>query len=250
MLWLFAGAVALFAISGLVHLLVSDSGLPRRIGIELLKLGGFALALAFLMLLLTSGLTFIDFYLPAIFASPWAALLAGFVAICLFALRKVSLATYGAIEIAGATVTLAVLGFSSFGSPFQRGISLLTAAYFLIRGLENAEKGHLHHHLLSSLRSLRRPSNWRQIYILCIPLAVWLSATGPSSAIKPPFLEDRFGQRLPVSAIKCGQPFIKCDESAWRQHEQLANGTAADRAKSEAEAKARYEYYYSTVDSE
>ncbi|GAA0300097.1 hypothetical protein GCM10009087_07420 [Sphingomonas oligophenolica] len=250
MLWLFAGAVVLTSIGALLRFLGSGLELARRIGGDLLKVGGLTFGFGVLMLLGTSGLTFVEFYLPAIFASPWAALLAGLIAICLFALRKISPATYGAIEIAGAIGTLTVLGFSSFGSPFQRGISLITAAYFLIRGLDNAEKGLLHRRFLTSLRKL---SDWRKaaplvLIVAFIPLIAWLSANNRFAAIKPPFLGGKGGERLPVSAIECGEPFIVCDESAWRQHERLENGTAADRAQAEADANARFEYYRNVID--
>lgn len=117
----------------------SGSGAANGFGIAAL----FALLGAFILFCFSSGMTIVAFYLPALFASPWSAVAAAIVGLLLFWLRKKNLGFYGAIEIVGAGVTLVVVAFNSYGSTAQRASALLGAIYFLIRGLDNAEKGEL-----------------------------------------------------------------------------------------------------------
>lgn len=207
--------------------------------------------LTFLMslvsLIFSVGLTFFAFYMPVIFNSGWIAPLAGVTGICLFWLRRRRRDLYAALEIGGAVATIIVCAINSYGSSAQRGAALLTATYFLVRGLDNAVEGKL---LLSmknfkdlidlnlshgTVRRQRHTKVMLCIALLFVSLAIILPK--PDSNISPPYMADKNGARLPVSPIKCGYMFVVCDKQAWQARDQLLKGTPQDRAAADLFAK-------------
>lgn len=218
---------------------------------SLFEYAAFGGVLTFLMslasLIFSAGLTFIDFYIPVIFNSGWIAPLAGVTGICLFWLRRRRRDLYAALEIGGAVATIIVCAINSYGSSAQRGAALLTATYFLVRGLDNAVEGKL---LLSmknfkdliylnlSHGTVRRQRHTK--IMLCIALlfgSLAIILPKPDSNILPPYMADKNGARSPVSPMKCGYMFVVCDKQAWQARDQLLKGTPQDRANAELSAR-------------
>jgi len=194
----------------------------------------------FLITLLTVGPTFAQYYLPVAFNSSWAALVAMLLGIGLFAIRKNALAWYAAVEIVGAAATLIVCAASSYGSSSQRAAALVGGIYFLIRGLDNADRGDL----LNKLKELqvRVPPTAvvGATFLLTALFAPTFMEVGRAPPT-PPFLAGAYGDRVPVSPLKCGSSFVVCDEAAWRERERLLHATPAERAEAERSANARAE---------
>lgn len=212
----------------------TDSTLP----LQVFGTAALLLALCVVGLLVSSFATFVDFYLPVFFASPWAAAGVAVAGVGLYWLRSRWLHVYAALEIAGAIATSVICAFTSYGSPLARGAALLTATYFLVRGLDNAEKGKL----FPRIRLYARRTGWRGALMLALVLPVALMPlylTNPDADVAPPFLSSKEGARIPVSPMRCGSTLITCDEAAWRERERLINGTPEDRARAEADADRR-----------
>ena len=231
-IFLFAASIALIAAS--VFLRTNwQSHQAKRLERLSLDSGVFGLFASIVFLWMSSGITLVDFYLPALFASPWAAAGALLIALALFGLRKAHLGVYGGLEIAGACVTLAICGFTSYGSALQRAAALLGAVYFFVRGLDNADKGDL-------IGVLRRVSSHRRTWYLAATfVAVAIVVVLPRPPVRPPFMANFDGTELPVSAVSCGDLFIVCDEAAWREHQRLLVATNAERASAEVQAEKR-----------
>jgi len=209
----------------------ADSELP----IQVFGAGIVLLFMCVIGLLITTFPTFATFYLPVFFASPWAALGVVLLGGGLYWIRSKWLQFYAALEIIGAIATSVVCAFTNYGSPLARAVALLTATYFLVRGLDNAEKGKL----FPKLRQLARRAGWQGVIIaaLVIPFVVMMRFFNPDADIPPPFMSSKEGARMPVSPMRCGQLLITCDEAAWRQRERLLRGTPEDRARAEADAE-------------
>ena len=238
-LWTFLiGAGGLFSLAAVIAFY---HGQGRKMALSLFSgIAGLAFGMGFITLLESSGATFLQFYAPMIFSSTWIALVAGILAMLLFAIRKISLGTYAAIEISGAVSTLIVVGANSFGSATQRASALLTAIYFLIRGLDNAEKAMLHLAIGRAYLDWKsRPLKYKLTAAVPLLAPSVLLLPNPDRSIVPPYASGIHGGRLPVSAIHCGSPIVFCDEAAWHEHERLLRGSAEDRARAELEAEKR-----------
>lgn len=210
-----------------------------KVSADLIAGSVFLFCFSTLLLFTSSGITLMTFYVPAVFSSPWAALTAGVLGLGMFALRRSYQGVYGAIEIVGACITLGICGFTDYGSTPQRLIALLGGMYFLVRGLDNADKGGL----VPILKRLHAHLGYWSIVNIALILSVVVAVSLLPSrydAIGPPYIEGRDGSRVPVSAIKCGDLFIICDESAWREHARLLRATRSERGRAETEAEARY----------
>lgn len=231
-----ASSVSLVA--GITSLSLFKGARVKRYASSIISISGYGIALFFLALWFSSGITFIEFYAPAIFNSPWAAAFAATVGVGLFFLRRNWLGMYGAVEIVGAAATLIICGFTAYGSTFQRASALLGAMYFLVRGMDNAEKGGL----LSAIRRSLPKLGWREILAVVAMTVTVVAALipDPDGDVMPPYMGSRDGTRLPVSAIECGNLFIVCDEAAWHEHERLVRGSPADRAQAESDAERRF----------
>jgi hypothetical protein len=217
-----------------------------RVQAGLIDVGGLSIALAIFLWLTAAVPLVATFYIPALFASPWIAVAATLLGLALWAIRRVWLGAYGGLEVIAALVTIAICAFSQYGSDFQRGIALLGAIYFLVRGLDNAEKGHL----LADLR--RAPKRvWKIGGAGALGAAV-LTAFAillPGPSIEPPYLESAYGGVMPVSATDCGRPFVVCDRAAWIENRRLRTASNTERALAEREATRRYERFVCSADS-
>ena len=167
----------------------------------LVNVGGFLIALAILLWLTTAVPLVWTFYVPALFASPWIGIAAALLGLALWAIRRVWLGAYGGLEIIAAIATIAICALSHYGSGFQRGIALLGAIYFLVRGLDNAEKGRL----LADLRGVPKRV-WKVLGTWALGAALFtaLATLLPRPDIEPPYLEGAHGGVLPASATDCG----------------------------------------------
>lgn len=188
----------------------------------LLMLFAFSLGMnAASALFFTSVAPFIFFYLPIWFYSPWSAAAASIIAIMLYVVRKRAQGIYGLLEIIGAVGTMIVVASTKYGSAASRAAALLGAVYFLIRGLDNADKGNLGPQLAGWLRQSGLGS-WIVVLLAMasIVLMGWLFALAQRPPVAPPYMMGRFG-RFPVSAMKCGSKLVFCDKAAWREHDRL-----------------------------
>ncbi len=231
-----AGTLAVAAI-GLRY-----SRLPEWVLEFLFRISMF-LGLFFVVTLLAStGGTLVNFYLPALFDSPWVAIAAIFVAFCLFTMRVYCLHIYASIEILGALATIFICSFTQYGTTSQRAAALLAATYFLIRGLDNGRNASLGQMIVNRIQNY----SWKQIFIFPIAIAsamffaIFVS-TWPR--ISPPYMTNIKGPPRPISALYCRSAFVVCDEVAWREYERLQAGTPEDRAQSYRDTAARIEKY-------
>lgn len=199
---------------------------------------GYLFLLGLFLLLSSSGLTFFDFYAPAIFESPWIAPIAIALGLALFGIRKFWLGAYGAIEILGALATVVVCALTQYGSTFERGAALLGAIYFLVRGLDNAEKGNLASMIVSNVRQNAFPALLIPATLI-IAMAFLVVMPEGDGNIPPPYLGGARGERVPVSPIQCGGIWIVCDRASWELKEQLLNGTQEERDAAEDVADRR-----------
>lgn len=213
-----------------------------------ISMGVAGVFLAFGLTLVVASVvpTFIDFYIPAIYASPWVGVLAVGLGLALFIVRKKWLGVYGAIEILGALVTILICGLTDYGSAFERGAALLGATYFLVRGLDNADKGDLMSMVSYAI------GRWRMKLLIPPAMAAltvgFVILPGPDNAIEPPFLEGKGGERLPVSPMMCGAPFIICDQKAWFEKKRLSSGSDTDRAAARQAAEQRYQEHLAELE--
>ena len=195
----------------------------------------------FFSLIMSSGSTFFSFYVPALFESPWAAPFAIFAGLILFAIRKFRLELYSFVEIIGALLTIAVVASTSYGTAFQRGAALITSIYFLIRGLDNADKSDLQ----GKIKIWFQKNSWGEILsrggAAIIMVAVLIGSFNLKPLVAPPYMSSVKSSDLPVSALECGEIFIVCDENAWRERERLLKATPEERARSYKEARIRAE---------
>jgi hypothetical protein len=83
------------------------------------------------------ALTWVVEHAPAIVMSHWLSLVLVAVALILFALKKRALLFYGLIEVGAALGVIFSVSFLDQGSTAARLAGAATAAYFLIRGLDN-----------------------------------------------------------------------------------------------------------------
>jgi len=229
-------SAGLFIVAALAR--VSKFAKLKRMTKDLAGLAGLVFFCAVAFTLLAIGPVIADFYVPVVFASGWAALAAGVVGVVLFFLRRVALWVYATIEVSGAIVTLLICGISTYGSPYQRGSALVGAIYFLIRGLDNAEKANLAHIVIHRLRAFEYRKIAAAVVVSVAAIFVAMLPK-PTDFVAPPYLTSKDGLRMPVSPMDCGDLFIVCDEAAWRERDRLVKGTAADRAKAEQEAERR-----------
>jgi len=204
------------------------------------SIGGIAIGWAFLSGLPNVAGPFFEYYVPAIFASGWAAVAAILLALALYMLRRSYLGAYGAVEIIGALATIFVCASTNYGSPFERGAALAGAVYFLVRGLDNAEKGDFWIGAFAKIRRFR-PSPSLVVAWCTITLMVCLMFyTESRQTVEPPYMVDiRGGDRTPVSPMMCGRLYIECDAAAWREHRRLKLGTQAQRDAAERAADQR-----------
>lgn len=185
----------------------------------------------------SSGQTLLTVYLPALFLSPWAAVATGGLGLMLFQVRKKALHAYAVLEIAGACLALAASAFSDAGTAGARAAALLGAMYFLIRGLDNADKGELVTKAKKRLADMPVRRRW-MIGVLGVSWVIMFAAMALwAPRFTPPYMVGRL--RLPVSALRCGEVLVVCDANAWRQRERLIRGSDADRAAAEAAARNR-----------
>ena len=177
----------------------------------------------------TVGGRFFSFYFPVIFASKWAAIIAAFFGVGLFILRKKWLGLYGALEVIGAIVTICICAFIENGSTFQRASALLGATYFLVRGLDNAEKGGVGEFVWPEIRSLLSGNGAKVIVIAsftlsAIGIVVVVNHNSPHEKIAPPYIESYTGKRVKVTPQYCDRIFVICDKKAWDEYRRLKNG--------------------------
>ncbi len=236
--WVFGVAAALLFGCSRFVIWVWPHGRNLKISFTLQIFAGLCLALFLLGLTFSSFETFAIYYLPVIFASRWAAAVVVVAGFALFWLRTKWLRIYAMVEIGAAIATAIICAGTSYVTPLARGAALLTATYFLIRGLDNASKAGL---IESTGKYIRKygPKYW-PFAILWVSAIVLQFSKRPSE-ILPPYMVNVDGRRSPVSAVRCGRPFIVCDEPAWRERERLLRGHPADRARAEAEAERRFD---------
>lgn len=236
------GLVVSGALLPIAILLTSGGWLSRKNGgARIVTVAAFLFLGSAVGLLVTSFFTFMMFYIPAFFNSPLAAVFAIGAGFGLYWLKKNRLHLYAAAEIIGAGGTLIACVFTPYGSPLARTAALVAGIYFLVRGLENAEKSELWSKLRQRLRNLERP-DW---LIMAVGLATMVNAILPRpEVIDPPYMANKDGSQTPVSPLDCGGFFIVCDEAAWRERDRLLRSTPADRARSEQEAGVRRQREY------
>jgi hypothetical protein len=212
----------------------------------LIEVGGISIALAILLWITTAVPIVSAFYVPALFASPWIGLAATLLGLALWGIRRVWLGAYGGLEVIAAMVTIAICAFSEYVSGFQRGIALLGAIYFLVRGLDNVEKGEL----LTDLRRVPKRV-WKYIATAALGAAIVTAFATllPGPGIEPPYLEGVHGGVLPASATDCGRPFVVCDTAAWIENRRLRAATHAERVLAEREAEQRFDRFVCSTDS-
>jgi len=228
----------LFVMLGLISKRFTKGPAVERVGKALFQVGWLGTLVFFCGALFSSGITFLYFYLPALFDSAWAALAAFVIGIGLFVLRKRQLAIYAGLEIGGAFLTIAVCALTQYGSSYQRAIALMTAIYFLIRGLDNADKGDLYSKLKVHFKRMKRREKF-VAFIMGIGLIIGTGTSIYSEIlVAPPYMSSPRGV-FPVSVMECGGLFIVCDEKAWREHKRLQTGTIEDRRQAVRIAEAR-----------
>lgn len=241
------GGVALLCIIGssaIRHRLKSERA--QNLSNKLFDASFVPVTIFFVGVMFSTVPTLVEFYLPALFDSTWAAVAAMIVGLLLFWLRKAKPARYAALEILGALATMTVCGSSQYGTPYQRGTALLAATYFLIRGLDNADKGNLLGRLATRARTLAALDRRRLalIALVFIMFPIGLAASIASKkGLSPPYLDTARGGGIPVSALECGDLWVVCDEAAWRRREALIRGSAKDRARDKIDVDARVDAY-------
>lgn len=190
--------------------------------------------------------TIYHYYLPALYHSQWLGAAVAVLAVFLYFVRKRARWFYAVLEIAGAAAAIYVTTAPS-NLPFvQRVVAIVGAIYFLIRGLDNADQGGLWKMLRSRSLELR-------VIIPVISIA-GAAATiifyGADSSQKnphpfpdPPFALYADKLMRPVSAARCGEPFVTCSEENWRERTRLLAGTEKDRDAAELDADRRFDAY-------
>lgn len=222
-----------------------------ELSLQLALGGGLAIVGATVASLFSVIPTFLEFYAPVIFASAWIAPFSGLAGLSLFLLRRKRLDIYGMIEICAAVVAIGVCAFNAGGSASQRAVALLTATYFLVRGLDNADKGKLLHSikrwfrhsetLTRILKQRRRPrAGYATVAFFVIGIVGIFVLPRPDNAVPPPYMSNKDGTRLPLSPVHCGDLFVVCDEAAWRARDHLIHGSEAERRKAEQKATDRF----------
>lgn len=186
------------------------------------------LAVSLLISAATISETLINFYLPTIFLSPWAAVGSFVAGLLLFALRKKYLGIYGIIEVVGAIVTTIICAITVYGSSVERAAALLGATYFLIRGLDNVDKGNVVPTVAAWIEYRRYIDYKGALAVAVGVLAFAVSTIREEDMVQPPYLVDiRSGARTPVPATMCGRAFIVCDRAAWRESNRLKAASVA-----------------------
>lgn len=204
----------------------------RFVGISIM-----GLLLALTGAFFSSGQTLLTVYLPVLFLSPWAAVAAGVLGLILFQVRKKALHVYAVLELAGACLALATSAFSDAGTAGTRGAALLGAMYFLIRGLDNADRGKLVEKAKKRFADMPARRRWTIGVVGVFSILMFSAVALWAPRYTPPYMIGRFP--LPVSAMRCGEVMVVCDAAAWRQRERLDRGSDADRAAAEAAARDR-----------
>lgn len=215
----------------------------QKLRLTMLNVGAFFAIMSLIFLATSTFQTFAMFYVPAIFMSPWAAVAAIMIAIPLFILRKYHLGTYGLFEIVGALATIFVCASVKQDDVFQRGAALTAAVYFLIRGLDNADKAKLPSKL-AELASLvwKIMCKKRRIakllgYVALMALAIYIPSLAPR--YDPPYFYGPKTGFRPASPLECGRWSVVCDEKAWREHDRLMKASEGEREQSWADAMNR-----------
>lgn len=190
--------------------------------------------------------TMYNFYLPALYHSQWLGLVVACIAITLYFLRKEARWFYALLEIIGASLAIYVTTIPS-DLPFaQRAVAIVGAVYFLIRGLDNADQGKLWKKIWTTFATSPR------LAVVVILFSALGTAAGmfveKSDRLQHPMPDLPAGAYThdlwrPVSAIKCGQPFVSCSKENWIERERLLAGTPKERATAELEADRRFDAY-------
>lgn len=207
-------------------------------GQKALSIGAAGLLGAIFLSLFSVLPTILFFYAPEVFASRWVSIFALIAGIILFELRKRRLDLYGALEILGAVAAIVVCATNSTGTPSQRAMALITATYFLVRGLDNAERGQLKTTLRLAYPSIRRGLLMLlggAMFMAIVVAGSW----GRNSDVKPPYMSNHDGSVIPLSPMWCGGAFVICDESAWRERSRLMQGPESGRKAAEVAANER-----------
>ena len=231
--------VAGIAVALIASLLCSGRWISKATRNILRGIAAAVILAAAMGFIIATNQTLGDFYVPALFNSPFAALAALVLGYWLYRLRAKYLHLYAALELVGAVATITICAITPYGSSYARAAALLTAIYFLVRGMDNAEKGKLFRRLRVCKRKVgsRNLVIWAVLMSFGLALGVW--SDSQDRDVAAPYRSKEGGGRTPVSALECGGFFIVCDEAAWRERDRLMNGTPADRARAEQDVARR-----------
>lgn len=223
-LWVIApfGVALAVLLFGITMARVATLPVAGKAGIAIAVMASVVAVMSGGIILVQGAAYLLTYYSRPFFESKWVAIAAFVLGLLLFWLRSRRLYLYAAIELAGAMAAILVCALSTYGTASQRASALLGAVYFLIRGLDNADKGKLLEQVRANVGAL-------------IAIVAFFAIIGAAVAWGRSYREDVRATRFsaPVSPERCGDTLVFCNAGAWREHWRLRTLTPAQRAQAE-----------------